>query len=414
MIEFLSLFVKLLLIFLFILSLLKVFLQHQGHEKLTTFLKYGAVLGSITSLIIYCLKKYWMRMEYLDVVEKGIFFFAILLLFIWFFTQKRLIMKKLCSAIIFIFSFSFALIQVEQLLLVSIPQFSMANGLNTEWITRIALFMTAILFLVLMSTAMSRIGLRMDKKFVSIIFISQFSILLFYQLVELLQLMISLQLLPLTMWALEILGPLVNHKDYFVLIVVILTALFLFFLALCIERQPKIKELTFTNPAEKRKLFAERKRINRWLFSLAAVQILMYSFLIGAHVIHAKEQKGQPPIKVTDIDGHIHIEKDQLIEKKMNLFSYMHHDGTESQFLIVGKTKENLGVGLDACAICGVAGYYQKGDHIICKKCDSVININTIGFTGGCNPIPLPYEKSVDGSLNLNVNELEKYMGLFQ
>ena len=52
----------------------------------------------------------------------------------------------------------------------------------------------------------------------------------------------------------------------------------------------------------------------------------------------------------------------------------------------------NYGVGLDACDICGVAGYYERNNDIICKRCDVVMNKATIGFKGGCNPVPFPYE----------------------
>ena len=32
---------------------------------------------------------------------------------------------------------------------------------------------------------------------------------------------------------------------------------------------------------------------------------------------------------------------------------------------------------------------------MVCKRCDVVMNINTIGFKGGCNPIPLNFR--IDG-----------------
>jgi uncharacterized membrane protein len=92
----------------------------------------------------------------------------------------------------------------------------------------------------------------------------------------------------------------------------------------------------------------------------------------------------------------------------------MFPDHTEARFMVVAKTEGNYGVALDACAICGVAGYYQKGDQIICKKCHSVINVNTIGFTGGCNPIPMVYEDQSNGGLDISVSELEKSKSLFQ
>ena len=52
-------------------------------------------------------------------------------------------------------------------------------------------------------------------------------------------------------------------------------------------------------------------------------------------------------------------------------------------------------MGLDACDICGETGYYERSGQVICKLCDVVMNINTIGFKGGCNPIVLDY--SVEG-----------------
>ena len=29
---------------------------------------------------------------------------------------------------------------------------------------------------------------------------------------------------------------------------------------------------------------------------------------------------------------------------------------------------------------------------MVCKLCDVVMNIQTIGFKGGCNPVVIPYE----------------------
>ena len=51
------------------------------------------------------------------------------------------------------------------------------------------------------------------------------------------------------------------------------------------------------------------------------------------------------------------------------------------------------------CDICGETGYYERGEgQVVCKLCDVVMNVNTIGFKGGCNPIPISYEVA-DGNL---------------
>ena len=83
-------------------------------------------------------------------------------------------------------------------------------------------------------------------------------------------------------------------------------------------------------------------------------------------------------------DGHLHR------------FGYTTDAGYLTRFIVVRKGETNsYGVGLDACDICGEAGYYEKsGGQIVCKKCDVVMNVNTIGFKGGCNPIVIEF--SVD------------------
>ena len=55
--------------------------------------------------------------------------------------------------------------------------------------------------------------------------------------------------------------------------------------------------------------------------------------------------------------------------------------------------------------VCGSAGYYERGSQVVCKRCDVVMNINTIGFKGGCNPIPLAYEVN-GGSLIFRLEDL--------
>lgn len=415
MLEYLSLIIKLGIEFLFFLMLLTNFLQLQNQQKLVPTIFYGSVFGSASALIIYFVKKYVVRLELLDVVEKGLLFLMVGLCLIWVIANYRNQLEKYGKVVLFIFSFVFALEQFELILLASIPQLSMANGINTEWIGKMAFTALVAILLFLMVLGMNRLGSKMNRRFIFILFISQSLILLSKVLTELLQMLFSLQILPLTMWALEILAPLVNHKDYFFFISTITIISFLLFNSISINGFIKVKkEVTFANPAQKRKLFAQSVRIRRWFYSFAAIQIVFFSFLASAKVIQAKAVTSNPPVEVASHDGHIHIHDDMLKEKGLNVFSYRFPDHTEARFIVAGKTEENYGVALDACSICGVAGYYQKGDQIICKKCNSVINVNTIGFTGGCNPIPMEYENQGKGELNIPVSELEKSKSLFQ
>ena len=93
-------------------------------------------------------------------------------------------------------------------------------------------------------------------------------------------------------------------------------------------------------------------------------------------------------------DGHLHR------------FGYTTDDGVTIRFIVIQKPNSSAyGVGLDACDICGETGYYEKNGQVVCNLCDVVMNINTIGFKGGCNPIPLAYEVT-GGNLVFRLEDL--------
>ncbi len=148
----------------------------------------------------------------------------------------------------------------------------------------------------------------------------------------------------------------------------------------------------FKNNALKRKAKSIARSARRYAGTLFACIMLVVFVLTAVHYYVTKPPElaqAQPYdikenkiiIKFEDInDGHLHR------------FSYITPKGYNLRFIAVKKTTgEAYGLGLDACEICGIAGYYERGDEVVCKMCDVVMNKNTIGFKGGCNPIPFPY-----------------------
>jgi uncharacterized membrane protein len=99
------------------------------------------------------------------------------------------------------------------------------------------------------------------------------------------------------------------------------------------------------------------------------------------------------PLAAVD-DGHLHR------------FAYETADGVTVRFIVVKKGGGAYGVALDACEICGATGYLERAGQIICRLCDVVMNIATIGFRGGCNPIPLDFTLA-DGALQIDLADLE-------
>ncbi len=148
---------------------------------------------------------------------------------------------------------------------------------------------------------------------------------------------------------------------------------------------------TYSTPAQRRKALWWLRNCRRW--SVASVVFILLGFLavtvLYQYVTKPVELAPAQPyqdhgrqiiIPLTDVeDGHLHR------------FAY-DYQGHHIRFIVVKKPQGNTyGVGLDACDICGVAGYYERKNDVICKRCDVVMNKSTIGFKGGCNPVPFEY-----------------------
>lgn len=165
---------------------------------------------------------------------------------------------------------------------------------------------------------------------------------------------------------------------------------------------------TFKNNALLRLEKARLKNNKHWLSSLAFFSILSVFLITVVHSHITKPVALTPPqpyqeegnmiiIPLTDVDdGHLHR------------FSYIVTGGNNVRFIVVKKPKGgSYGLGLDACDICGVAGYFERNDEIVCKRCDVVMNKSTIGFKGGCNPVPFEYEIK-DKKIYIDKATLEK------
>ena len=106
-------------------------------------------------------------------------------------------------------------------------------------------------------------------------------------------------------------------------------------------------------------------------------------------------------------DGRILIPMDIVNDGHLHRFEYRTDNEINVRWIVVKKPgSASFGVGFDACEVCGNAGYYENNGKVICKRCDVVMNINTIGFKGGCNPIPLAYQAE-DGNLVFSIEDLE-------
>ena len=160
------------------------------------------------------------------------------------------------------------------------------------------------------------------------------------------------------------------------------------------------------NAAEIRtkRAFKRKSRKSALAALLAAVTVIL-TLTAGVSIMNIKPTL-TPPEPYELHDGLATINFVQISDGHLHRFQYKAKDGTVMRFIIIKKNGGAYGVGLDACENCGDAGYYEKDGKIICRKCDVAINLATIGFKGGCNPIPFPY-KAGHGKITIHTADLD-------
>ncbi|MBS9776090.1 MAG: DUF2318 domain-containing protein [Fusobacterium sp.] len=147
----------------------------------------------------------------------------------------------------------------------------------------------------------------------------------------------------------------------------------------------------------------------RWSTSLIVfVLISLFSITTVKNYIN-KPVELSPPENYTVENNFIIIPLSDVDDGHLHRFSYIAEEGgNDVRFIAVKKPRGgSYGLGLDACDICGVAGYFERNDEVVCKRCDVVMNKATIGFRGGCNPIPFEYEIK-DSKIIIDKAVLEK------
>ncbi len=193
-----------------------------------------------------------------------------------------------------------------------------------------------------------------------------------------------------------------NHTDFFSILMIVISlvaAIILFYFSLH-------NTDSYSNSAEHRKIRAKCRNQRRFVIFF----ILFYALVLVDLTALQKLSKNEVKLSAAEpfeIEGDIiSIPLEQVSDGILHRFEYKTSDDVGIRFIVIQKNVFSFGIGFDACEICGATGYYQKNGQVICKLCDVVMNINTIGFKGGCNPIPLPYE-IVDGVIRVNVKDLE-------
>ncbi len=286
----------------------------------------------------------------------------------------------------------------------------MESIFNNDYLFKWVGYGFALLVCGLIGWLIYRLCARLSTRLVMVI--ATFAIIIFtiQNAINLLQILIVRRFISPQQWMMDLVIFILAHVNLFTFIFMVLVLL----LTVLLYTKAKTTSLVGNNPAQIRKLKASLRRDRRTsLLLMAGVAITAYT-VTRARYIFEKGVELTPAEPVTlNADGLIVIPLEQVNDGNLHRYGYQTTDGTLVRFIVIKKSENAYGVGFDACDICGASGYYQRGNQVVCILCDVVMNIATIGFSGGCNPVPLKYE-ILDGNMIIRPTHLEAEKSRFK
>jgi uncharacterized membrane protein len=216
------------------------------------------------------------------------------------------------------------------------------------------------------------------------------------------QFLLARRLIPMSKGIFEFVKLTVNYDQYFLYLIMAIT-LPLPFLLWAMNVRPSGG---WENPARRRKVKSTARRVRRLSALILACYALSVISLTAVKAYDRREVTLSPAEPMEVVGELITVPVGNIDDGHLHRFAYIASEGVEVRFIVIKKNESAWGVGLDACDICGATGYYERDDEVICKLCDVVMNKSTIGFKGGCNPVPLAYTVS-DGNMVIQTQDLE-------
>jgi len=197
--------------------------------------------------------------------------------------------------------------------------------------------------------------------------------------------------LPSSKREMATIGPIVRNEVFFFVVILGVAALVVlreWFSA----KSPAPTEAA--NSADRRMREWEFRRQKRWSFA-AAILCVAVVLSFAAEYVYARAVTA--PVRAQVLvaqNGQVNIPLSELTDSSLHFYT-ADVNGTVIRFLVIHKQNGDFATALDACQICGTAGYRQEGQNVICRNCGAAIYIPSIGESGGCNPIAV--KSSVEG-----------------
>jgi FTR1 family protein len=142
------------------------------------------------------------------------------------------------------------------------------------------------------------------------------------------------------------------------------------------------------NPAERRMREWEFRRQRRWSFA-AAILCIAVVLSLTAEFVYARAMNAPSPARALVAQhNEARIPLAELQDASVHFYTAEVNNAV-IRFLVIHQTNGDYATALDACQICGTAGYRQEGQNVVCRNCGATIYLPSVGESGGCNPIPV-------------------------
>ena len=266
---------------------------------------------------------------------------------------------------------------------------------STEFILKLLGVIFAVIFAVLLSLAVNRAGARLPRWAQFVLTGAALTIYGYRLMMTAVRHMVSQRMIKADHELFVKITNVYNNSRWYTYACIVIAALV--FVGLWV--MSFIQKDPYTNPAEKRKVCFKWKVIRRWANFVFCCLVMCVVTLTVLYNIANKVVELSPVEEVKEQNGNICIPFSDVDDGHLHRFGWTSPSGREIRFIAIKKPNSSAyGIGLDACDICGETGYYERDGQVVCKLCDVVMNINSIGFKGGCNPIVIPWSIS-DGQI---------------
>ncbi|MDO5714404.1 MAG: Fe-S-containing protein [Tissierellia bacterium] len=283
------------------------------------------------------------------------------------------------------------------------------SAVSTMVLFRVLGYSFGLILMILSGIAIYKVGMKLEKNQLRMILLIVLLLRGITQINVIIQRFYSLGIIPKNRIIFSVIAWIVNNDNIIAFVIMGILAIAPIILW---KQNIKIKD-SYNNNAELRKIKARMKNRRHWAQFLLILFVINFSTLTIFKAYEGREIALSEPEEYQMEDGMIVIPLTLLDDNHLHRYDYHSSDGVDMRFFAIKKSENSYVAVLDACEICGPSGYYERKDDVLCKLCDVIMNRGTIGFKGGCNPIPFPYVVH-EGKIKIQPKDLDAMSYVFK